>query len=323
MKAVVFCLFIAGVQQLVSSTQPVVIDTDIGSDIDDTFAIVFALQSRLLDVKLILTCSENTTARAKITAKLLTLVGRDDIPIGIGVPNDHETWHTLYDWAKDFDLSTYKGGVFSDGVGKMAEVINQSSSTVDIIAIGPMTNFPTLITKYPEVVAKANIKAMAGSVYKGYDNSNTPAAEYNVFRCPDCMQKLLDAKWNSIVLTPLDTCGITRLSVDLMDTFISGQGNIPLALSSQLLYFCISKESQPCDLTERSPVFFDAVATLLCLPQAQQFAVFKDVKLKVTSDGHTRVDDSGVEVSAALEWQSDGLQQYLQFLTTALSGMQI
>ena len=80
-----------------ASLQPVIIDTDIGSDIDDSFAIALALQSsELLDVQLIVTCTDDTTARAKIAAKLLTIAGRDSVPIGIGQANANETVHTLH-----------------------------------------------------------------------------------------------------------------------------------------------------------------------------------------------------------------------------------
>ena len=317
------CLCLSPVKRPATSAarRPVVIDTDIGSFIDDSFAIVFALQSRLLDVKLILTCSENTTARAKITAKLLTLVGRDDIPIGIGVHGDQKVWHTLYDWAKDFDLSTYKGGVFSDGVGKMAEVIDQSSSVVDILAIGPMTNFPTLITKYPEVVAKANIKAMAGSVYKGYDNSSTPVVEYNVELCPECMQTLLSAGWN-ITLAPLDTTGVAQLTPAQMQRLFARDTGYELGLASSLLYFCTvyTLGRDVCTLEVISPHIHDTVATLLLLPQAEQFAVLKRLKLTVTADGRTVVDDQhGVPVTVALDWKSpSGLVEFQEFMTNLL-----
>ena len=54
--------------------KPVIIDTDIGSYIDDSYAISFSLQSsEYLDVKLIVTYTDDTTARAKVAAKLLTI----------------------------------------------------------------------------------------------------------------------------------------------------------------------------------------------------------------------------------------------------------
>ena len=66
---------------------PVMLDTDIGTDMDDTWALAFMLRSPELDVKLITTASDDTTVRAKIVAKLLTIAARTDIPIGIGIEN--------------------------------------------------------------------------------------------------------------------------------------------------------------------------------------------------------------------------------------------
>jgi inosine-uridine nucleoside N-ribohydrolase len=50
---------------------PVILDTDIGSDIDDVWALVMLLNSPELDVKLILTANGDTVYRARIVAKLL------------------------------------------------------------------------------------------------------------------------------------------------------------------------------------------------------------------------------------------------------------
>ena len=83
---------------------PVILDTDIGDDIDDTWALVLALKSPELDVKLVVTDFGNTEHRAKIVARLLEIAGRTDIPIGIGIrENDAESPQS--EWVKDYDLS--------------------------------------------------------------------------------------------------------------------------------------------------------------------------------------------------------------------------
>ena len=71
---------------------PIILDTDIGDDIDDTWALALALKSPELDVKLVVTDYGNTEHRAKIVARILEVAGRTDIPIGIGVKeNDRES----------------------------------------------------------------------------------------------------------------------------------------------------------------------------------------------------------------------------------------
>ena len=64
---------------------PVIIDTDIGSDIDDTWALAMALGCPEIDVRMVVTCTGDTHYRAKIVCKFLERVGRTDIPVGIGL----------------------------------------------------------------------------------------------------------------------------------------------------------------------------------------------------------------------------------------------
>ena len=64
---------------------PVIFDTDIGDDIDDTWALGFLLRSPELDVKLVVGDDGKSEYRAKLLAKFLETAGRTDIPVGIGM----------------------------------------------------------------------------------------------------------------------------------------------------------------------------------------------------------------------------------------------
>ena len=64
---------------------PVILDTDIGDDIDDTWALVMLLKSPELDLRLVVTDFGDTVYRARLVAKLLQVAGRTDVPIGIGI----------------------------------------------------------------------------------------------------------------------------------------------------------------------------------------------------------------------------------------------
>ena len=123
------------------------------------------------------TATGDTTARAKIVCKYLEMVGRTDVDVGVGVPNDNSsTNNPLYGWATDYNLTSYPGRLFTDGVGAMINAINSSPTPVSLIAIAPATNFPSLLQRAPEVVKNAAVFAMSGSIYRGYGNSSTPAA---------------------------------------------------------------------------------------------------------------------------------------------------
>ena len=302
-----------------SQPTPVIIDTDIGSYIDDSFAIAFALQSReYLDVKLIVTCTDNTTARAKVAAKLLTIAGRDDIPLGIGRGNDNQTRHTLWDWAEDFDLSSYKGGVYQDGVDQMAKIILDSETLVDIIAIGPMTNFPLLLQKYPDVVKKARIRAMAGSIYRGYNDSLKPTNEYNVRLCPHCLDMVLRAGWE-VTITPLDTSGLANLTAQCLQKVIASSNAWSFGLDAHTLYWCTAG---PCKLDVSTVVLPDTVATLLTLPNITNFVRIEELNLIVTETGFTKINNtSGVSTNVALYWQDSlvGINKYRAYMTATLT----
>lgn len=298
---------------------PVIIDTDVGSFLDDTMAIAFAALSQYLDVKLIVTCTNDVEARAKVTAKLLQLIGRDDIPIGMGIKNTNETPTTFFPWAENVNLSSYKGIVYEDGIGKMAKVIASSPVPIGIIAIGPMINFPTLIQKYPDTVKNAKILAMAGSIDRGYSNSSIPVDEYNVKICPYCFEVLLKAGWD-IALTPLDTCGTILLKVPELKQLLKLDGKQILGLASSLVYYCLY-HTEPCDLSNvGTPILFDTVATLLALPVAGDYLEFKEVKLSVDGQGRTPIDNtSGYPVMAALNWKDEA--KFEDYLVKVLSGM--
>src|SRR6516164_7533507 len=64
--------------------KPVILTTDIGDDIDDTWALGLLLKSPELDLKLVLGDYGKNQYRAKLLAKFLQTVGHSNVPIGIG-----------------------------------------------------------------------------------------------------------------------------------------------------------------------------------------------------------------------------------------------
>ena len=65
-----------------------ILDTDIGSDVDDALALAFALRHPALDVRAVTTVSGDTVRRARIAKKLLLLAGRADIEVAAGERGD-------------------------------------------------------------------------------------------------------------------------------------------------------------------------------------------------------------------------------------------
>ena len=65
-----------------------ILDTDIGTDVDDALALAFALRHPGLELRAVTTVSGDAVQRARVAKKLLLLAGRDDIPVAAGLSSD-------------------------------------------------------------------------------------------------------------------------------------------------------------------------------------------------------------------------------------------
>jgi hypothetical protein len=115
---------------------PVILDTDIGDDIDDTWALALALKSPEIDLRLVVTDFGNTEQRAKLVAKTLELAGRTDVPIGIGMKENDDPGPQA-EWVKEYDLARYPGRVLRDGVQAIIDAAMAATEPTTLIAIAP------------------------------------------------------------------------------------------------------------------------------------------------------------------------------------------
>src|SRR5215472_4948895 len=124
--------------------EKVIIDTDIGDDIDDAFAVALALRSPELQILGIATTFGDTESRAKLLDRLLGEVGRSDIPVAAGVPTPPKT---------DFTQAKYaEGGHFAktshpDAVTFLLDEIRKKPGEITLVAIGPLVNVGAAIDK--------------------------------------------------------------------------------------------------------------------------------------------------------------------------------
>lgn len=154
----------------------IIIDTDIGDDIDDILAVALALKSPEIDLVGITTVYENVTARAKIAARLLRIAGMQDIPIAVGLGSpllnkaDGNILPCQYSDKYESETGFYKG----DAVDFLIEKISESDKDITIVAIGPLTNIACAIAKKPEIKEKIEkIVIMGGAYYQHMNEWNT------------------------------------------------------------------------------------------------------------------------------------------------------
>jgi inosine-uridine nucleoside N-ribohydrolase len=277
---------------------PVIFDTDIGDDIDDTWALAFLLKSPQFDLKLVTTTFGKSEYRAKLVAKLLTIAGRTDVPIGLGEGSRDRTGRQE-PWVANYSLSSYAGKIHQDGVAAIIKLLEESPQPVTIIAVGPPTTLAAVAQRRPDLLGKAYFVGMHGSVRKGYGN-RPPAAEWNVKASPVAARQALSAPWKRTTITPLDTCDLVKFVGPQFAVLKTSRDPLVQAV---LENYRIWARKESLEQITASTTLFDTVAVYLACPDAQTLLKLEDLKITVTKDGFTRVDPAGKNMSMATQWK--------------------
>ena len=275
---------------------PVILDTDIGDDIDDTWALAMLLKSPDLDLKLVTTTCGKAEYRARLIAKLLTIAGRDDTPIGLG-EGGREGSGPQQPWIEDYKLNSYRGTVYQNAAAAIVDLVASSSRPVTIISIGPSHTLAAALKAKPQIASKAFYVGMQGSVFKGYEGGPV-TAEYNVKMNVPAAQKVLSAPWMKTTITPLDTCGLVTLSGQRFQKLVKSHD--PLVKAVLENYRIWAKKGRISDL-ESSSVLFDTVAVYLAYPDTRLLK-HQTLAISVTEDGITKIDPKGRKMSVATAW---------------------
>lgn len=285
---------------------PVILDTDIGSDIDDTWALAHLLRCPKLEPKLILAASGDVRFRARITAKFLEVSGRANIPVGLGVLGETpEKDRNQEPWVRGYELDRYPGEIVEDGVGRMIQLIMESPEPVTVIAIAPSFNLAEALRREPRIAGRCRLVGMFGSFFLGYDGAPQPCAETNVRVCPASARATLSAPWLDILLTPLDTCGLAVLrGLHYHQIWSATHDSSLRALIENYCVFAPRVDWLRCDyFALRSTVLFDCVAVYLAY--SEDLVETETVRYRITDDGCTVPDASGDCVArVALRWKN-------------------
>src|SRR5690349_8948394 len=128
---------------------PVLFDTDIGTDIDDAYALAQIVRSPELELLGVTTVSSDAVARARLAAKLLAVAGRTDIPVYAGISTATQYMKQV-EWAAGFTSpALHEAG----GVAFLRKQINARPGEITVIAVGELTNVAALLESEPGIGA--------------------------------------------------------------------------------------------------------------------------------------------------------------------------
>jgi len=281
---------------------PVIFDTDIGDDIDDTWALGFLLRCPELDVKLVVGDNGKSEYRATLLARFLEVSGRSDIPIGLGLHTHQEDGERQREWIKGYNLQDYPGTIYTNGVQAMIDTIMKSPQPITIIAVGPVQNIAEALNREPRIAQRARFVGMQGSVRVGYNNTPQITPEYNVKLAPQACQVAFTAPWD-VTITPLDTCDKLRLSGEKYQRILTSTDAIAKAIIENYRLWAIArKRGSPETFPARSTTLFDVVAVYLAFNQ--EWCGMETIGIRVTDDGLTVEEPTAKKLNVALTWNN-------------------
>jgi purine nucleosidase len=213
------------------------LDCDTG--IDDALAIAYLLAHPGVTLAGIGTVNGNTTApqAAANTLGLLTLAGRDDIPVAVG-SGEHPYPASVHggNGVGGVRLPAGKDADSRTAVELLVDLARRHPGELHVIATGPCGNLAAALRaepRLPELVAAVTV--MGGAVR--VPGNRTPHGEANIIHDPAAAAAVLSAPW-PVTLVPLDVTMQHRWTVADGDALRAGGGPLHVVLADMLpVYF--------------------------------------------------------------------------------------
>ena len=278
------------------SQAPVILDTDIGTDIDDAFALALIINSPELELLGVTTVAGDTQARARLAAKLLWEAGGAwrKVPVYAGQPGKAQPIDQTR-WADGFASPALH---LSGAVDFLKTEINRRPGRITIIAIGELTNVAAPLKSDPSMAKKIKLIAMmGGSIERGYGPDSKPEAEWNIKSNPEAAQTVFSSGV-PLLVAPLDVTAMLQLDAAARRRVFTHL--TPLTNALTILYHLWGNET---------PTLFDPMAVAMLIDpnicETQQLAI------EVDAQGFTRVVE-GKPANATVGMHTDP-QKFFEF----------
>ena len=160
------------------AVRSIILDTDVGTDVDDAFAIAQAARSPDLDLRAVTTVYGDVHLRARLARKLLDLLGHSGVPVaaGLGQPLTPDKVPYWGGWEGEGLLTPADDALPldpRDGVTLMLDELAAALEPLTLVAVGPLTNIAAVIQRGGGLLDRIQeIICMAGTLAPGEEEWN-------------------------------------------------------------------------------------------------------------------------------------------------------
>jgi len=301
----------------------IILDTDIGTDIDDAYALAFILSRPEFELLGVTTTYGPTERRANLARALLHVAGRSEIPVFAGLPGpgDPEEKSGQLDWGDahapkaraphpgplpggEGEARAPHPGPLPGGEGEgnaaiqwLVKTIMESPGGITLISIGPLTNIAAAVRAEPRIAGKVRAYAlMGGAIRRGYNGQPPAHPEYNIKCDTPASQAAFAAPWQMLV-TPLDVT--MKMVLDEGMRARIAASDRPLCRALAELYPTWG---------HRDPILHDPLAVALVL--RPDLVSLERMRLVVEDDGLTRPVPGEPNALVATEAEPQPFMEY-------------
>jgi len=296
---------------------PVILDTDIGGDIDDSWALALLLNCPELDTRLVVTALEGGSdpiSRARIVAKQIAKSEKAGIAVGAG-KSVEETSETMGNWADDYDIADYPAPFYEDGIGAMIDTIMASDEEITIICIGPLTNIAEALRREPRIAEKSRILAVMGSIYNGHSlDAIAKCSDYNVRADIPAARAVFAAPWD-ITIAPLDITAHLVIGNDCYQRILYSRDKKPV-VGTVLSAFDRWMEIHNCTYYKTHTTSLYDTAAIYMAVCGDYNVIMEDHMLSIDDGGFTNDSPDGRLVHCAVYWKYKDM--FYKFVTDRL-----
>jgi purine nucleosidase len=285
-----------------------ILDTDIGTDIDDAWALGLAMNSPAFELVAVTISDGDTTARARVACKLLHTADRGDVPVAVGRPTSPpEGIDYQFSWAEDF---TAKRPVPEPAAQVIVDMARRFPNELTLIAVGPLQNVADALRLEPRLPKLLKrVVLMSGSI-RGSSWNPAPVPEWNVVRSTADAQ-LVYAAGFPMTTVPLDSTSYVQLKEEERERLRARA--TPLTRSLEALYRLWL------DSPARRMTLHDQLAVAETARPGEFFGHCDPLRLRVDDQGFTRIDEAqGRQTTVCFEPKRYAfMNYYLEGLTSA------